>query len=138
MVIPTAENTSNTIKHLKKSDERSRWWPDWYEYTICNETREMIYGQRTLIRPSTTPDSSKYVLWSTAINLVDVNTFIHGPFDFADVCQGNRTKNTVHQKDWQVLYEFCCKHSLLPPAMGTQIHSSPNINRRKRKQPGRG
>jgi len=51
-------------KHLsdtKKSDEFSRWWPDWYEYTTCPNSDTIIYGDRILFRPGVTLDSRKYV-----------------------------------------------------------------------------
>ena len=44
----------------KKSDEFSRWWPEWYRYTLCKDTDDVIYGNRILIRPSSNPDSTKF------------------------------------------------------------------------------
>ena len=39
-----------------KSDEFSRWRPDWYRYSRDSIIDEIIFGRRTLFRPSTTPD----------------------------------------------------------------------------------
>ena len=131
-------NCAFLAKHpndLKKSDERARWWPDWYKYSLCEDTGEIIYGQRTLIRPSTIPDSRQYVLWSTAVNLNNHETFIHGPFNFAELNQTNRTRNTVHRSDWTVLFEYCKKHSIMPPTLGANSQNVPCINRKKRKKP---
>ena len=39
----------------KKSDEQSIWWPYWNEYSTCNNTKQIIFGDRFLIRPNFTP-----------------------------------------------------------------------------------
>ena len=51
-----------------KSDEFSRWWPDWYRYSTCTKTNTIIFGDRFLIRPNSNPPSDKYIQWATLIN----------------------------------------------------------------------
>ena len=122
-------------KDQKKSDERSRWWPDWYSYKICSQSQEIIYGKRVQIRPSVTPDSSKYILWATALNLTSQSTFIHGPFNFNNISSTQRAQNMVHEADWKVLHQYCRDNLLLPPTLGSESYTKPNLKRKKRKSP---
>ena len=124
-------------KDQNKSDEKSRWWPDWYNYKICQKTKNVIYGKRVQIRPSVIPDSSKYILWAAALNLTDPSTYIHGPFNFNPITPTQRTHNTVSPEDWKVLYSFCHRNLLLPPTLGSESFSKPNLKRNKRKPPTR-
>ena len=50
-----------------KSDELCRWWPDWYRYTTCRKTKDIIYGTRVLIRPCSIPCATKFVPWETLL-----------------------------------------------------------------------
>ena len=52
-----------------KSNTFCRWWPDWYKYSCCATTNDIIYGERILIRPSNIPSSLKYIQWSTLLPL---------------------------------------------------------------------
>ena len=45
----------------KKSDEFCRWWPDWYRYTHCPKSDDIIYGHRILIRSNILPCSKKFI-----------------------------------------------------------------------------
>ena len=53
-----------------KSDEFSRWWPEWYRYTRCKTTQTIVYGDRILVRPNSNPDSSKFIQWATDLKLI--------------------------------------------------------------------
>ena len=121
-------------KDTKKSDDRARWWPDWYKYHVCTDTNTMIFGKRTLIRPSTTPDPSKFILWSTPLNLTSPTTFLHRPFNFQPLTSTNRTHNLIHHNDWKVLHTTCLQHSLLLPTLQPTNLLTPNLNRNKRKR----
>ena len=50
---------------VRKSDDFSQWWPDWYEYTTCPDTGHNIYGDRVLFAPSRLPNQDKYIQWAT-------------------------------------------------------------------------
>ena len=114
-----------------KSDPDSRWWPDWYTYTYCNKSAEIIYGKRMLFQPHITPDSSKFILWATTINLSDPNVNLVGPFEFQPLTSHNRTRNTVAFPHWSALQESCLSHHLTPPQFTNTIRRKP------RKQPQR-
>ena len=93
------------------------------------------YGKRVQIRPSITPDSSKYILWATPLDLLSHSTFIHGPFNFNAISTTQRTQNTVNIKDWKVVHAFCRENLLLPPTLGSETYTKPNLHRKKRKSP---
>ena len=44
-----------------KSDEYSRWWPDWYKYSRDSITSDIVFGDRILFRPSQQPNADKYI-----------------------------------------------------------------------------
>ena len=94
----------------------------------------MVFGKRVLIRPSVTPDPSKFVLWATALNLTSNSTYLHGPFNFQPLDNTNRTHNKIHQKDWKVLHDTCTKFLLNPPTLGPNNRNTPNLRRNKRKR----
>ena len=109
----------------KKSDEFSRWWPDWYEYTTCPTTGTVIYGDRILFRPGQTPNSEKYVQWATDVNLTDTKeNYLAGPFEFSAINAQQRTRNIVDGGQWQLLLELCNTWRLTPPTLGSQNHAN--------------
>ena len=105
----------------KKSHELSRWWPEWYRYTTCNKSNDIIYGDRILIRPSTTPCSSKFIQWAMLLPLYNNNAVaLVGPFNFEPISMSNRVKQKVHTKQWNQLTDACKMQGILPPTMGTK------------------
>jgi len=75
----------------KRSDEFSRWWLEWYRYTWCKKSNDVVYGDRILIRPSSTPDSTKFVQWAIELHLAGQETCnLVGPFNFEDINESNR------------------------------------------------
>ena len=42
-------------QYSKKSDEHSRLWPDWYEYSSYNKTNQILFDNKVLIRPNVKP-----------------------------------------------------------------------------------
>ena len=124
-------------KDINKTDERSRWWPDWYSYKKKNNV--ITYGQRVLFRPNITPDSSKYILWATPISLTDHNNhYLLGPFNFRDLDNTYRTHNTIDPTIWLQLYQICLAQHLHPPTIGIQTKTKPQqtklLSKRKRQQ----
>ena len=121
----------------KKSDEFSRWWPDWYEYTTCAKTGIIIYGDRILFRPGQLPDSEKYVQWAQEVNLTDTrDNFLAGPFEFSAINEQQRTRNIVDGLQWQQLLELCNTWKLTPPTLGSQnrINNSGKIQKKNTKK----
>ena len=109
-----------------KSDEFARWWPDWYEYTTCTETEDIIFGDRVLLPPHRTPDGDKYVQWAEELKLSDDAHFLHGPFNFEKISVANRTRSKVGGKDWRKCYDLCLTLNILPPTTGSQTANIPN------------
>ena len=85
-----------------KSDKFARWWPDWYRYTTCKQSQEIIYGDRVLFRPSVIPNSAKYIQWAEELDLTQTAVRLLGPFNFECICSTNRTRNKVHREYWQM------------------------------------
>ena len=117
-----------------KSDECSRWWPDWYEYTQCDTTQQIIYGKRVLFRPNQIPDSTKYIEWGDEIDLSEPDRILHGPFAFEPLSITNRTRCKVSPNDWKEVSERCLQRHILPPTLGSVTSHKPNTkSQRKRK-----
>jgi hypothetical protein len=123
----------------KKSDEFSRWWPEWYRYTLCKDTDDVIYGNRILIRPSSNPDSTKFVQWAMQLQLIGQNhSNILGPFDFEEINETNRMRQKISRSEWTQLKGVCSVHGMLPPTFGSNtdqqsIETLKTVQKRKRK-----
>ena len=122
----------------KTSDEFSRWWPEWYRYTHCKKTNDVVYGDRILIRPSTTPDSSKFVQWAMELQLFGQNNCnLVGPFNFEEINASNRMRQKVPRLRWTQLQNICNTHGILPPTFGSNtnipIAHLKKVRTRKRK-----
>ena len=102
-----------------KSDEKNRWCTEWHRYTRCPQTNEIMYGDRILIWPSTTPCSKKCIQWSTllSINGSDPVTLV-GPFHFEPINESNRVGNKVYYDQWRSLTTAYKLHGILPPTIG--------------------
>lgn len=106
-----------------KSDEFSRWWPEWYKYTRCQQSNEIVYGDRVLIRPSTNPDSSKFLQWTALLPLHGPKAVtLIGPFHFEKVDTSNRVRHKVHHDEWRKLLSACKSNNILPPTLGTNYN----------------
>ena len=102
---------------VRRSDELSRWWPDWYRYTIDKLTGDIVFGSRILLRPNITPDHNKYIQWADTLNLFDSDTLLYGPFNFLPISSSNRSRNLVAPSDWLRLGAACGRLSILPPTL---------------------
>ena len=123
-----------------KSDEFSRWWPEWYRYTRCSTTDAIIYEYRILIRPSVTPCSKKFIQWAALIPLYGTkSTVLVGPFDFASITMSNRVRQRVSREYWDQLSQICNNIGILPPTVGVLQNSYQQSNqstKKKRKRSG--
>jgi hypothetical protein len=61
---------------------QSGWRPQWNGFSINPLDHVMESGLMQLFSPSTPPDPSKFVAWSTAIPLSDPCCHLLDPFDF--------------------------------------------------------
>lgn len=113
---------------IKKSDERSRWWPDWYEYHR-DKTGNIVYGDRVLFRPNITPNRDKYILWAAPISLATPVHYLLGPFDFRTASNSFRTRNTIDPQTWHQLHSICLEKHLQPPMLGVQNSPKPNLSK---------
>ena len=103
-----------------KSDEFSRWWPDWYEYSTCPDTDQIIYGDRILFSPYRIPDKDKYVLWATNVDLTPGGPhYLLGPFNFEAINHTNRMRCKVVRRDWIQCRDHCQTNNITPPTIGT-------------------
>jgi hypothetical protein len=122
---------------ISKSDEYSRWWPDWYKYDRCPSTDDIIYGQRVLIKPNTIPCSSIFIQWSTLLPLRGPDSIaLVGPFTFEHVSAYNRVRQRVHNSNWELLIEACTLFRISHPTLGHGIppsrHGIPHKKVRKK------
>ena len=117
-----------------KSDEFSRWWPDWYEYTKCKDTGDVIFGDRVLFPPNRLPDSTKYVQWAEELNLASTNHVLVGPFNFERISTMNRTRNKVAGTHWRKCYDLCISLNLLPPTTGSRSSMLPIPQAQKKRK----
>ena len=114
---------------MKKSDEFSRFWPDWYKYTRCSKTDQILFGDRYLFRPNHTPTKTKFIRWSDNIPLcATTSQLILRPFDFEKVDAFNRTRQKVMAKQWKILYDECVKNGMVPPTFGNNSTQLPPVH----------
>ena len=115
----------------KRSDEFSRWWPEWHEYTQHKTSNDIIYGKRILIRPNVTPNPNRYIQWATVLPLGnnDSSHTIYGPFDFNPINATNRTHNKISLQEWRLLNDHCNNNGLLPPTFGANITHLPTTTK---------
>ena len=79
---------------MSKSEEISRFWPEWHKHSLCPKTANIIYGDCILLRPSHNPNMNKYIQWSDNIPLLGNSKnskLIIGPFDFEAINAYNQT-----------------------------------------------
>ena len=119
--------------NVGRSDELSRWWPDWYRYTKNTLTGDIIFGVRILLRLNITPDHTKYIQWYDTLNLINNDTLLHGPFDFFPVSSNNCSRNIIASTNWLQLGEACARLSILPPTIGPPKRFNPSLSIRNRR-----
>ena len=118
-----------------KSDEFSRWWPEWHSCKRCSVSSDIIYGDRFEFRTSSTPPNNKYIQWSTLLPITGKKSMaLVGPFTFVPIDTSNRVHQIVAYDYWQSLIVECNYHGLLPPTVG--INNNHKIPA-KRLQPSR-
>ena len=114
-----------------KSDEHSRFWPDWYRYTKDPVTKVITYTVRVLFPPHRQPDPARYIQWATTLQLHTASTVLLGPFDFEAISTTNRTKSKVAQTHWQQCYDICVNSNITPPTTGSQSYHQPQSNKNR-------
>ena len=102
----------------KKSDKLYWWCPAWYRYTTCEETNEITYGKRVLIRTNNIPCSTNFFQWATLLPLRGKDTItLVGPFSFEIITESNRVCQRVHMSNWYLLIEACNLFGISPPSL---------------------
>ena len=110
----------------RKSDEFSRWWPEWHRYHRDPLSNDIVYDERILFPPHQTPCPSKYIEWSEPLQLAGPNSvsFI-GPFNFQPLSASNRVRRTIHRSHWDILKEKCLESGVTPPTVGSSSSHIP-------------
>jgi hypothetical protein len=91
----------------------------WLQYHTLSKLQSPLTMTDThLIRPSDTlvdyAQRHKLCLFQKWLNLTHLDTFIHGPFEFASV-HGRKTRDRVSQANWDILkLHFDMFHNPLP------------------------
>lgn len=115
-----------------KSDEYSRWWPEWWSYS--KDDREIItYEKRYEFPPTTTPHYSKFIQWADIIDLSSNNMLI-GPLNFQPISPSNNTRSTISTSHWQQCHDICIDRNMLPPTLGSQSASKPSKHHQNKKR----
>ena len=99
----------------------------WLQYHLKNDfTTPLSTSETHLIQPSDT--SFRYALRNNLvplrlwINLSHTSTYIHGPFNFANI-QGRKSRDRISEADWTVLHSHRSMFHNLPPAMDLPVYS---------------
>ena len=104
---------------MNKSDEYSRWWPDWYKYSRDYVTDNIIYRDKIIFRPSVNLDPDKYIQWADSIEFANLNTILAGPLNFEAISSSNRTRSKVSGEGWRNICNSCVLEGILPPTTGS-------------------
>ena len=124
-----------------RSDEFSRWWPEWHEYRRDSATDNIIYGNQILLRPNANPDPSKYIQYADTLPITTPtkSAILLRPFNFEPITTTNRTRQKIPYKIWKELYQVCLDKNIFPPTLGAlnsyrlkRPHSK-TTNRKKKK-----
>jgi len=111
-----------------KSDDASRWWPDWYQYSRDSISNDIVFGTRILIQPNVNPDASKFIQWADTVDLHSDGSAILAPFDFESISPSNWTRNLVPLNIWMSLFKICTSQGILPPTISKLLRFWPNPN----------
>lgn len=68
---------------------------------------DIVFGDRSLFRPSILPDSDKYIQWMDQIKLGDHGVILSGPLNFEERSSNNRTRSKLTGIDWRNLHDVC-------------------------------
>ena len=126
------------VKHsadAHKSDEFSRWWPEWHKYHKDPSTGQIIYDHRVQIRPDRTPSPHTHIQWATLLPLHGPDSIaLLGPFDFQSCNETNQLRRKLSQNILSKLSSICASNGLHPPSLGSLPPSRPMPKRYKRKR----
>ena len=114
---------------IHKSDELSRWWPEWYKYLRCKDTNNIIYGHSVIIQPNQNPDSSRYIQCSNELSLISYTSSkqspstLLGPSNFDTINKSNPMRQKIHIQQWHQLIPLLTEEGgdgrrYFPPSIG--------------------
>jgi hypothetical protein len=123
-------------------EQSRRWWPIWHRYRTAPDG-VIEYLERVEFKPSTIPDSSKYIAWADTIPLNDPSHALLGPFDFLNPNEATDRSRTpsfrqfIDPQHWARLRNICLARGILPPALTIipkRTQSSHQAKKRRRSQ----
>ena len=100
----------------EKKDNATRWWPEWYEYTIGADNIP-IFGKRVLFQPHRKSDLAKHRLWTDTVPLSNPNCFLSGSFSFEARHDIIHPCNFVARSLWEHLFTNCSAYGIVPPTL---------------------
>jgi hypothetical protein len=84
----------------------------------------MEFGPIQLFPPSTLPDASKFVAWSTAVPLLDPTCNLLGPFDLQPRLLASDRRSIVAADQWDRLFSICQQsRGIIPPVLSPAARS---------------
>ena len=117
-----AKHSSN----IKKSDDSSRWWPDWYHYSRDPISNGIVFGDMVIFGPNVTPDAAKYIQWGDMVDFNNEATLLVGLFDFESLSPSNCTRNFAGSTVWMELSCIYTQRGILSPTISTDPRFSRN------------
>ena len=99
----------------------------WLQYHLFSEITTPTSSTMThIIRPSDTSESlaakSHFVPFCRWLNLTHLDTYLHGPFDFATI-NGRWTHDRISQDNWKALSTHALQFSTLLPRFDLPSYS---------------
>ena len=103
-------------KDIDKSDNESRWWPEWRELIWKNED-EYEFGERILFAPSQKPNLHSFGKFGTTIDFNQHGVWLTGPFDFLEKDHSRPGNSLISDEYWEELNLKCQRFSLVQPVL---------------------
>lgn len=126
------EFLTRLLSDTSKTFDKSRWRTIWHEYTDDNGT--IVYSEhRREFSAGKVPDTSKYIAYADFIHLDQPDSYILGPFDFAD--PGNtatgrsRGRERLDEPTWKSLVSTLSLSDVPLPNLSSHLLSETSFAR---------
>ena len=113
--------------YINKRNAFSWWWTEWYDYSRCKDTNNIIYGHRVIIWPNQTPDSSIYIQWSNELSLISPASSkqspstILGTSNFDTINKSNPMRGNFRIQQWHQLIPLVTEEGISRHSFGAII-----------------